>query len=528
MFSGFWQAFKEWNHQYFIDYFLIFLASLTLFGWLQASPTLPEPDSFYHAKMAQFLGQGQVLRQFPWMQATALKDDFVDHHFLYHLLLAPFVKIFDPLMGVKIATVLFASLLVLIIYWLFKKFAIKWPFIFIVVLLAAQPWLFRVSLVKAPAVFLILFLLAFNFLAHQKWLALFLIGWLAVWLYAGWPLLLVLGVSYLFIFWLLEKFRAKDIFWHKLQNIFLKKSNLAPWFGLAWLSGGLLAGLILNPYFPSNLKFYWQQIIEIALINYQKIIGVGGEWYPYGLLKLVTDAPLIFSLLIVGWLLFILTYRKQSIYSYVWGILAIIFFILTLKSRRYVEFFVPFSLIFSAFCLSDCFKRLPRFNLKNLIGPSWQAFFSLAFLILAGGFLLAAPSDLAKAKVDIKSGWPTTHYQQAGQWLKSHAPAGSVVFNADWDDFPALFYYNDRNYYLTGLDPTFMYRHNQQQYWQYVELTQGRFQGDLAVVLKNQFKADYIFLDKDHQAFNNQLKYDSRFKLVYQDREAKIYQLLLP
>ena len=133
-----------------------------------ASPALPEPDSFYHAKMAQILSQGQVLQQFPWLAETGLAGAFVDHHFLYHLLLAPFIWLPQPLIGLKLATVIFAALLVAVIYWLFKKFQIKWPFIFIIFLLTSEPWLFRASLVKAPAVFLAFFVVAFYALSHQK------------------------------------------------------------------------------------------------------------------------------------------------------------------------------------------------------------------------------------------------------------------------------------------------------------------------------------------------------------------------
>jgi len=524
MFSRFWQALRTWNDRYFLDYFLVFLTALAVFGWLQASPTLPEPDSFYHAKMATLIGQGQILHDFPWLQETSLKDDFTDHHFLYHLLLVPFVKVFDPLVGVKVATVLFAAILALTIYWLFKRFAVKFPLAFVAILLASQPWLFRVSLVKAPAVFLIFLLLAFYFLAHQKWLGLFIVSFFSVWLYAGWPLLLALGIVYQSAFWLTSKFRAQDIL-SKLSRIFSQSGKLAAWQGLAWLAGGLLAGLIVNPYFPANLKFYWQQIIEIALVNYHQVIGVGGEWYAYGFLNLLTDAALVCALLIISLLVFFLTLKKQSIYSYVWGILVLAFLVLTLKSRRYVEIFVPLAVIFSAFVFSDFLKKLPKFYFKNLLGKSWHTFFTLAFAVLALGFLLPAPADLLKVKKDIKNGWPLAHYQGASAWLKSNTAFGAAVFNADWDDFPALFYYNDHNYYLTGLDPTFMYRHNPEKYRQYVEITQGRLAGDLATVLKNQFQAEYVFLDNTHQALNNRLKYDSRFQLVYQDREAKIYKL---
>lgn len=524
MHSKFWLFFRHVNSKYYFDYLAVFFIALILFGWLQASPTFAEPDSFYHAKMAVLMSEGKIVRQFPWLQATSLPEQFVDHHLLYHALLAPFVKIFDPLIGVKVVTVLFASWLVLAIYWLFKKFAVKYPLVFILILLTISPWLFRASLVKAPAVSLIFLLCAFYCLAHQHWLRLFLLSFASVWLYGAWPVILVMTVTYLTVYWLLEKYRQEESIWHKLKNIF-RFNKKVPWHGLLYVIGGLAAGLVINPYFPQNLKFYYQQIIGIALFNYQHVISVGSEWYPYDFFKLLADAPLIMSLLTVSILLFILTVKKQSIYSWTWGLLALAFFILTLKSRRQVEFFAPLTVIFAGFTFNDYFRKLSRPRLRLLLNVGWQAFFGLALLAVSLVFIVRIPADLTRAKNYLANGQPLAHYQAAGEWLKSHTPEKSIVFNADWDDFPALFYYNSQNYYLTGLDPTFMYQRNPSKYQQYVDVTLGKVQQNLKKIIWDDFKADYVFFDPDHWLLEKQLKYSGDFIKVYEDAEAKIYQV---
>jgi len=526
MFRGIFKFFKRINKDYYFDYFLVFVIALVLFSWLQVSPALPEPDSFYHAKVATILSEGKVLKSFPWLQETNLKENFVDHHFLYHLFLAPFVRLTDPLIGVKVATVIFSSLLVLAVYWLFKKFQLKFPLLFLLFLLTSQPWLFRASLVKAPAVFLIFFILAFYLLVHQKWLALFTVSFLSVWLYAGWPLLLVLAAVYLLVSWLLGRFRLEDSIWYKIKQIFKSKKQTVSWKGLGYVAAGLMGGLVVNPYFPANLNFYWQQIVKIALVNYQTVIGVGGEWYPYGFMNLISDAPLVCALLVVSLLLFALTFKKQSIYTWVFLILTLAFFVLTLKSRRQVEFFIPLAVIFSAFCFSDYFKRLSRFHLGVLMHPSWQIFFSLIILVFGLGFALQIPTGLAKVKADMQSGRPLDHYQASGGWLKANTPRNSIVFNTDWDDFPALFYQNSHNFYLTGLDPTFMYERDNQKYRQYADITLGNQYRDLKRLIKNEFKADYVFLDKKHDNLERLLRHHVDFKKVYEDSEAIIYQVI--
>ena len=517
---------KRLNKRYFFDYFVVFLIAFSLFAWLNSSATLPEPDSFYHAKISIFLSKGIVLDSLPWLQQTDLATNFVDHHFLYHLLLVPFITLFNPLVGVKLATVIFSSLLIITVYWLFKKFEIKYSFYFALALMAIYPWLFRMSIVKASAVFLILLFLAFYYLAHQKWLSLFIASFLSVWLYGGWPLLLALVIIYTFFNWLLERIRQEDSIWYKIKYVLSFKGKTFSWKGLIIAASGLLTGLILNPYFPQNLNFYWQQIVKIALVNYQYLIGVGGEWYPYDFIKLVTDAPLAMALLLIGVLVATLTYRKLSIYSWTWGSLTLIFLLMTLKSMRYIDFFVPFVVIFAAFCLSDYLKKLSRLHLKIMFNFALQGVFIILSFVLLAGFILNVPKDMIKAKAGMDKGFALDYFKEAALWLKDNTAKGEIVFHADWDDFPFLFYYNSHNLYLTGLDPTFMYEHNQPKYWEYVKITKGEQKQKLKEVIKESFGASYVFVDRDHYQFDRLLKNSVDFMRVYQDNEASIYQVI--
>ncbi len=396
--------------------------------------------------------------------------------------------------------------------------------VFIFILLTAQPWLFRVSLVKAVAVFLVLLIFHFYFLTHQKWLGLFVTAWLAVWLYAGWPLILAITIVYLLAYWFLEKIRGEESLRHKVKHLLLRSRPTVPLKALGLTLGGLTAGLVVNPYFPANLNFYWQQTVKIALVNYQQVIAVGGEWYPYQLLSLFSDAGLVCALFVMSVFLFSLTFKKQSIYSLTWAVLAAVFFLLTLKSKRYVEFFIPLTVIFSAFCFSDYLRKLSWLHLKILSSIFWQSFFGIGLLVLGLGFLLQVPQSLHRAKAELSAGWPLNHYQKSAAWLKDFTPKNSVVFQADWDDFPFLFYYNSDNYYLTGLDPTFMYQRDPVKYRQYAEITLGHSRARLKEVLKKDFNSSYVFLDRQHTALERQLKFSGDFLKVYEDEEAKIYQ----
>ncbi|MBU1146057.1 hypothetical protein KKD80_00725, partial [Patescibacteria group bacterium] len=106
-----------------------------------------------------------------------------------------------------------------------------------------------------------------------------------------------------------------------------------------------------------------------------------------------------------------------------------------------------------------------------------------------------------------------------------NTPEGAIVFHNDWDDFPALFYYNTHNYYIAGLDPTFMYDYDKDLHKEWVDITTGR-RPNISEIVKNDFHSEYVFVDKDHIALENNLKSDGHFQMVYKDEEGKIYKLI--
>src|SRR3990167_7242483 len=113
--------------------------------------------------------------------------------------------------------------------------------------------------------------------------------------------------------------------------------------GFSAVLSGTLLGMIIHPYFPQNLKFYQSQLIDIGVVNYQKVIGVGGEWYPYGFVELIPDTFMVVILAIITLTVMFIFYQKQSALSLTSLAYFVFFLLLTLKSRRYVEYYVPFA-----------------------------------------------------------------------------------------------------------------------------------------------------------------------------------------
>src|SRR5262249_26335136 len=124
---------------------------------------------------------------------TTLADNYADQHFLYHLLLVPFVTIIDPLIGMKLATIIFGALMALTFYWFLRREHIRWAFVTTVILLLVNPFTFRMNLAKAPSLSLILLLIGLSAAFAYKPKLLGVLAFAFVWFYGGF-LLLVIGV----------------------------------------------------------------------------------------------------------------------------------------------------------------------------------------------------------------------------------------------------------------------------------------------------------------------------------------------
>lgn len=530
--DSWWRA--EWG---WLSYVIVFVASFSVLLVLQSAPVFADPDSFYHVKMAELIRDEGVVRSFPWLQLTTLGEHYTDQHFLYHILLIPFVTIFPPLIGMKVATVMFGSALFVVMYWFLRSFGVRWAIAWPLILLFIRPFTFRISLAKAPSTSLILLVIGLAWVFRYQLRRLFWLGFIYVWYYGGFALLGVVAALYAGTSTLVNRLRGHMPTHRFLQNLRSlvrprggrQKTHSLNWLLLASVTAGLAAGLIFNPYFPQNIWFYEQQLIHIGIINLRDVIGVGAEWYPYQIGELVANAAFASLLLLLALVGIAFRARAQSKQSWTLLVLTIFFFLLTLKSRRYVEYYVPVAVIFSAFSISDALKGNTAhwlwIELKSLVlGQRWAKYAAAAvglYVVLAVGYV--AGRDFAAEKNDLQSGYRLTELQAASTWLASHTPAGSRVVHSDWDEFPILFYHNAHNTYIAGLDPTFLYQANQDVYWTWVNITLGKYDGDIYQAVTKKLGSQYVFLTNDHTGMERLIRADDRFKQVYRDAEATIF-----
>lgn len=483
-----------------------------LFSLNQATPGFADPDVYYHMRMAQEIAQHGVMVDFPWLPYTTLAQHFTDQHFALHVLLIPFVTLVQPILGTKIWIVLAALGTVLMLALCLRELQLRWWWAATVLLALSTPWTFRLQLVKATPLAIILLLWALVCLVQKRSVILFCISWLYVWVHGGFILLAVLAGC-----WVLSQLPFTP--WRQWIKLMLP---------VFIVLGGSATGVVLNPYFPNNIYFYWDQLVQIGIINYQATIGVGAEWYPYNPAQLWFGLSGLMAAVLSGVVYAIVRRQRLTPLHLVSLGLTLGSLALTLKSRRYIEYLGP-TLALSVAVWWDQVRvswvQLEHWLLERSLSQHVRRAALGCGLIIA--FMPVLLYDLSINHKDVTNGDDPAPLAAPMQWLDQHAVPGDKVLHSDWDDFPLLFYYSDQLEYMAGLDPTFMYRANADRYWLWQKVTTGTFHGDVDSALTT-LAVRYILITKDHQAMYRLITQSQVVRKVYSDAAADIFVVTQP
>lgn len=525
------------EHATVLTLFATFIVAFGVFLAMQAHPVFADPDSFYHARLGVLTAEQGAVRDFSWLPYTTLGQHYIDQHWLYHVLLVPFVTLMDPLAGIKLATVFFAALLITTVVWFLQRYGAKFAWAWGVVLLAATPFTFRMSLAKAPSLSLATLIIGIFLLFNGKRIASFFLAWFFVLLYGGFFVLIAAAGIYLAVsmaidciqHWWSWRTRVADTFhapWWKWRG-FRAYRPLQVFFCVL---GGAAVGTVANPFFPNTFNFLWEQAIQIGVVNFRNVIGVGGEWYPYALSEFIGNNVIVIVPFVIAFIMALVRLRRTTNRSWTMVVLAAFFTAFTLKSRRYVEYAVPFLALAAATLFADVLRRSDWDTVKEFVADAWHRRRAVTILV-ALYVLVSVPYIVARDQRtnyrNLTSGVNATHFQASATWLAQHSQKGDIVFHSDWDDFPVLFYYDTTNAYIAGLDPTFLYRQDQERYWAWAKITLGERSEKLAEAF-DLFNTKWILIEKDHTAMNLNVRVTPGVTLAYEDSEVWIYSWINP
>src|SRR5215211_6404698 len=306
--------------------FLLFFFGMAFIQFV--TPDMPDNDGFYHIKLARLMRTEGLKPNFPYLPLSILNErEFYDHHFLFHVALIPFT-FGDLRTGAKWAAVTFASLAFLAVWVLFHRQRVPFAWLWALGLLGiSDAFLFRMSITRAQSLSLGMLALAYAWLLEGKYKHLAVLGFIYVWMYDAFPLIIALVVLHFLAVALTER-----------------RFEFRP---LLYTSAGILLGMLINPYFPDNLIFsYHHMLPKLADAT---AVRVGNEWYPYDTKQLLDNSLPALVAFASGVLALGLSGRKMDSRTGLALFVSLLFGVMLFQARRFVEYFPPFALIFAAF-----------------------------------------------------------------------------------------------------------------------------------------------------------------------------------
>jgi hypothetical protein len=124
-------------------------------------------------------------------------------------------------------------------------------------------------------------------------------------------------------------------------------------------------------------------------------------------------------------------------------------------------------------------------------------------------------------RTEIKQSEAHEYYEAGAHWMRYNISPGELIFNTDWDDFPRLFYFDPMHYYVSGLDPSYLYDKNPDLSRLYDRITLGEEQ-DPGPLIRERFGARYVFTDNTHHDFIEHARDSGWFDVVYEDVQCTI------
>lgn len=426
-------------------YAVVLLAAAALFGWFQwRTPDLLGFDGYYHIKYSYLLRTEGLSYNLRWLQFTIYKHYYRDHHLLFHLLLWPFT-FGDLRIGAKAAATVFPTVMAVCGLALLRGARVPWTGLWMVALAGASTaFLYRMLLPRPMAGSVALLFLAGLLLVRDRPRSLGVLTAVGVWYYDGFGMIVLLTVLFFAAHWLVD--------------------GRPTWRPLLWCLAGAAAGIILNPYFPRNVESYAFNFYR-SFSGLETAKGGGSEWFQMQTWGLVASAPgaavALFVVAVAGrWR------RALRADTVAFIFLTAVTLLMVSRAQRYMEYYPPVALVAAALTVRDLLSDPASPPAARRRDPRYAAALALS-LVMAGMAVLTIPRFRPSAK-------PYTTFKGAAEFLARNSQPGDLVFNVDYDDFPHLFFHNDRNYYVVGLDPIYLNRYDSRLFELWRDIGSGK------------------------------------------------------
>ena len=421
-----------------------------VFRYLQfstASVCCGDFDAYYHFRWSRMLWErisAGDFRNFPpafnALPLTMLNPrDYVDHHFLFHVLQIPFTFFSDMQMGAKVGTWLFACLAVLSCYWLVIRNRLSYPLVWLVAITGSSaPFLYRMNMGKAMSVSIVLLVAGLHLLFERKYKWLLPLAFVFALTYDMFMLLVVASFLWLVVKAWSERAFNREVAWE------------AAGFGL--VCAGSLLGFVINPYFPHNVGLMYEHLL-MKVTPKDFTTTVGSEWYPYTTWEFLGNCGVALAAMVAGYVAFKNSETKSGQRALLLLLFSTFLMVVNMRWRRFAEYFPPFAVLFAAFALDPVIRRARELYTSREPSQEVEAAANAGEasearrtpsrvenaraweLILVGtAFVLLAAPLVWYARVtsqDIAGMAQPNYYRGGVEWMNKNVKKGELIFNTD-------------------------------------------------------------------------------------------------
>lgn len=324
----------------FIESAVVFLIGYLAMSFFMPSVGVPGNDSYYHIKMALMMPEVGLIDRLPWLQYawfTNEGDEFVSHHYGFHVLLIPFLKlgqwlVGDDLAGARWAISTFFALALVMYHAILRTEGVPWRGLWVLLFFLMPTHFYtRHSFIRAisPAL-LAMFLLVWA-LFRNRWLLAAVVTALFNHLYLGAVMYSPVIVGAYALACVMG--RDEDRRW--------------PWKMVAATAIGWLVGIVTHPYGGNMFEFLRLQVFGTGLTP---DIAVGNEWNPYNGVWWFAGqfAGFVLATWVISLVIRLRLGPRLSANELTLVLLHFAFLVLTLKARRFIEYWPPICLLSAA------------------------------------------------------------------------------------------------------------------------------------------------------------------------------------
>lgn len=465
---------------------VVFLGLISLLQFYVPYPV--QDDTAYHFAVGQLIKKYGILHAFPWTPFSTQFDHFADKEFFFHLLFVP-IEGLGFVTASRIVGVVAGAAILTSLYFVLRAEHVEFAGLWAILPLASSAFVYRLAQVRPHLLSITLAIILIWAVARERLRILAVIAIIYPLSYvAFWqiPLMLLIAVEGALFF------AGGRIRWKPAVTLLI----------------GIIVGVLLHPNTFNLIRLNW---IHMSDILFQGAWGhgklaatLGAEINPYSIVEwgkfLIVCVLMIFTALVISW-----RDRQKSSIPFAFAIGSAVFGLLTIKSNRFLEYFVPLTVL--AFAVTMRSRKRILIALMLTVSLLYTITFGTEpFKILAAQRAFIEPS--------------VVHY------FRQEIPIGSQVFTCGWDYTGNLMLALPERRFIVAEDPTLFYKKDPMLYdaWCRVPLEAPI---DSAEAIRQLFKSRFVIC-KTYQAFwpfFDTLDRDPTVKILFADDKWVFFDL---